>query len=381
MEMWMMLCAALNGCGTDSLSGVRPDSAASAARVAQAEAMATWNVIALNTTAAGPFSPPGESRALAIVASLYPGAIAKLDSARDSSLARVPAGRSRDEGFTAGQNVATAFLAIRAQDHSTEQISYTPGTGMGTWVPTPAGYLSALEPGWGKVTPFFMDSGSQFRPPPPPALGSATYVRDYVEIQRIGRFGSTERQPRQTEAARFWISTAPQLWNQVVRQVTVERRLDPAEAARVYLLLNLAGADAMVAAWDAKFAFNQWRPVTAIRSLDDDGSSTTHPNTVWSPLINTPPFPDYPAGHTAYGGAAEEVLTDLLGETPGTLSISSPSLPGITHTYHSFREIADEVTDARVWGGVHWRTSSTAGRELGRPIGRHALARAPRRVR
>ena len=421
MQMWIILCAALTACGTDSLIGVGPDPTTSAARAAQTDAIATWNVIALKTTAAGPFSPPREARAMAIVSAavfdavnsitqrypayavravaartasveaavcgaaytvlvaLYPAASAKLDSARDSVLAHMPGGRPRDEGLATGESVAAALLAIRARDHATDQMTYAPGTGMGVWMPTPPGFLNALEPRWGKVTPFFMDSGSQFRPAPPPALGSSTYVRDYVEIQRIGVAGSTERQPQQTEAARFWVATAAQLWNQVVRQVTVARRLDPADAAHAYLLLNLAGADATIAAWDAKFAYNQWRPVTAIRNLGDDGSSATNPDTVWTPLIATPPFPDYPAGHTAYGGAAEQVLTDILGET-GTLLISSPSLGGLTHTYRSVREIADEVTNARVWGGVHWRTSSTTGRELGRVVGRHALARAPSRV-
>ena len=184
----------------------------------------------------------------------------------------------------------------------------------------------------------------------------------------------------QTESARFWTSTAAPLWNQVVRQVTVARRLGPSEAARVYLLLNLAGADAFIASWDAKFAYNQWRPVTAIRHTGDDGSPATRADTNWTPLIPPPPFPDYPAGHTSYGGAAEEVLSILLGESVDGLSISSRAAGGITHHYRSFREISEEVVNARVWAGVHWRTSSTVGRELGRMIGKLALARAPARL-
>jgi hypothetical protein len=136
------------------------------------------------------------------------------------------------------------------------------------------------------------------------------------------------------------------------------------------LLLNGAGADAMIAAWDAKYAYNQWRPITAIRSQLPD------PN--WTPLIPTPPFPDYIAGHTSYAGAAEAVLSHLLGEKRSRLSITSTTANGATHTYESFREIAEEVVNARVWGGVHWRTSCTAGRTVGNQVGRHVLRHAPR---
>jgi hypothetical protein len=162
--------------------------------------------------------------------------------------------------------------------------------------------------------------------------------------------------------------------------VTTARGLDPSEAARVYLLLNLAGADAFIASWDAKFAYNQWRPVTAIRHTGNDDSSARQADTSWTPLVPTPPFPDYPAGHTSYGGAAEEVLSALLGESVDELTISSRAAGGITHRYRSFREISEEVVNARVWAGVHWRTSSTVGRELGRMIGKLAVARAPARL-
>ena len=419
MTKWSILCAALVACGNNDPVGAMPDSATVAALARQTEAIATWNAIALKTIAAGPFSPPREARVMAIVSaavfdavnsitgryeayalharasrslsveaavcgaaytilmSQYPEQLAMLDSARDSAIAQMPAGRARDDGFAAGQAVGMAIFAMRSRDHSADAGLYS-GTGAGIWSPTPPAFLTPLEPAWGRVAPFLMDSGSQFRPAPPPAMGSPTYVNDYLEIKDIGAANSSARSSMQTEAARFWVATAAQLWNQVARQVTVARHLDPSEAARVYLLLNLAGADAMIAAWDAKFTYKQWRPVTAIRSTST-GGVTTPSDPTWLPLIITPPFPDYPAGHTAYGGAAEQVLSDILGATPEGLSITSPSLPGVRHTYQSVQQIADEVTNARVWGGVHWRTSATVGRELGRAIGKHALSRAPRR--
>jgi hypothetical protein len=206
-------------------------------------------------------------------------------------------------------------------------------------------------------------------------MGSAVYMSDLAEVAAIGVSTSQTRTAAQTETARFWISTSPQLWNQVARQLTVAKGLDPASAARVYLLLNAAGADAIIAAWEAKFVNQQWRPVTAIRFGAANGSLTSPIDTTWLPLIATPPFPDYPAGHTAFAGAAETVLKAVLGVQPGEFSISSASAAGVTHKYQTFNEVADEVVNARVWGGVHWRTSSTVGRDVGRKVGELALLR------
>ena len=388
-------------------------------RASQIEVMATWNVISLKTTAAGPFSPPRETRSLAIVSAavhdavcsivrecepyatrvkvnrdasieaaigaaahdalvvLYPSqsAVASVTASYDSALAQLPAGRERDEGVAVGRAAAATVLAMRAQDRASNLVVYTPTPGVGNWVPTPPAFLAALEPGWGRVTPFLLEAGDEFRPGPPPSPGSDAYVLDYLEIVTIGAANSATRTPLQTETARFWVSTAPQLWNQVVRQLTFEPGMNAAKAARAYLLLNLAGADAMIAAWDAKYAYGQWRPVTAIRSQADDGSLTTIPDASWTPLLITPPFPDYPAGHATYAGAAVQVLDALFGDHHGELSITSPTAGGVTHRYQSFAEIAREVENARVWGGIHWRTSVTKGTALGRRVGDAALAR------
>jgi len=307
---------------------------------------------------------------------LYPGAVTSLNTSYDSALAELPTGLARDLGVAVGQRAAAAILAMRAQDHASDRVAYTPTPGAGNWAPTPPAFLPALEPGWGSVTPFLLESGSQFRPGPPPALGSDTYARDYLEMVAIGAANSTTRTPLETETARFWISTAPQLWNQVVRQLSRENGMNVAKAARAYLLVNLAGADAMIAAWDAKFTYGQWRPVTAIRSPADDGSAATSPDPTWTPLLITPPFPDYPAAHVVYGAAAARILEALFKGHHGELSITSATAGGVTHHYQSFAEIADEVENARVWGGVHWRTSVTVGRAMGRQIGDEALKHA-----
>jgi len=426
----VMLCAVASACGSDrvvralpTLEESRVSSGAPDVRPG-VQAMATWNVIALRATAAAPFSPPRESRSLAIVfaavndavcsitrecdtyagripvshhasldaavaaaahdvlVTIYsatPALVASVDASYDSTLGAVGPSRARDKGVEAGKAAAANLLALRANDHSQDPMSYTPTPGLGSWVPTPPAFAPALEPQWGAVTPFLADAGSQFRPPPPPAPGSDAYVRDYLEIQSIGELHSTTRTASQSEVANFWVSTGPQLWNQVYRQMASAPGIDAAQAAYIYMIGNLAGADAIIAAWDAKYTYTQWRPVTAIRSSLDDGSAATVPNPAWTSFITTPRFPDYIAGHATYAGAAEQVMTALFGENPGMISITSPTAGNVTHTYQNFHEIADEVSNARVWGGIHWRTSVVVGREVGRQVGALALERTRHR--
>jgi membrane-associated phospholipid phosphatase len=382
------------------------------------QAVVDWNATALRTTAAAPFDPPLESRNLAIVQvavfdgvdairsrhprhvpstgesedasvvaavasaahrallALYPTQAAGLDQAYQASLATVPDGAAKTRGMITGEAAGEAELAMRAFDHSADTVPFTPGSGPGAWVPTPPASRAALDPGWGEVTPFLLRSGSQLRPGPPPPLTSPTYTRDFDEIERIGSATSTIRTTEQTNLARFWVSTAPQIWNQAAQQLTVSRELGVWTAARLFAVLNSAGADAFIAAWDAKFTYRQWRPVTAIRAADMDGNVRTAADPTWTPLLLTPPFPDYPAGHTTYAGAAETILSSVLGSRPGPFTLRSATAPGVELTYTSFAAVAADVVNARVWGGIHWRTSSEAGRTLGRRIARFGLANA-----
>jgi hypothetical protein len=377
-----------------------------------------WNVIALETTAAAPFNPPLETRNIAIVhaavfdavnsitrdfrpyavldrapswaspeaaaaasahhvlVELYPQQQAMLDAEYTKSLGEIPDGPAKTSGVAVGERVAQRILTIRASDGAAAAIgaAYTPGTAPGDWNPTPPALLRPLGPGWGSVRPFFLRHGSQFRPGPPPALTSARYARDFGEIKSVGSSVSTARTQDQTDLARLWISTAAQNWNPVARDVAIAQGLTLSQNARAFALLNLAGADAFIAAWDAKFTYNQWRPVTAIRAAEDDGNPDTDSDPAWTPLLVTPPFPDYIAGHTTYAGAAQSVLQYVFGRHPGVpLSLRSATAPGITVTYATFKEIADGVVDARVWGGIHWRTSSVRGRQVGQEIGRYAV--------
>jgi hypothetical protein len=170
------------------------------------------------------------------------------------------------------------------------------------------------------------------------------------------------------------LSTAPQNWNQAARQVAIVQGLTLSQNARALALLNLAGADAFIASWDAKFRYRQWRPVTAIRAADTDRNPDTVEDLSWTPLLDTPPFPDYIAGHTTYAGAAQKILEHVFGKDPGVvMALTSATAPGVVETYLTFRDIADGVVEARVWGGIHWRTSSEPGLAVGKEIGLYAV--------
>jgi len=365
-----------------------------------------WNSLARRATAAAPVDPPRESRTLAMVqgavldalaglagrdaseeaavavaahdvlAAVYPPQQASLDEAERATLTGVPDGPEEDAGAAAGHRAAQRMLDRRAGDHADDAATYPADPAPGRWRPTPPAGAPALDPGWGRVTPFVLTRASQFRPPPPPALTSRSYSRDFAEIRAVGSKDSGVRTAGQTEAARFWTATAPQEWNQLVGPLAAAAQLSRLDTARLFAQLNFAEADAAIAAWDAKFHYGQWRPVTGIREAAADGNPETAPDPGWTPLLATPPFPDYVCGHSSLGGAAEAVFERWFGRRPGVeLTLTSAALPGVTHRYPSFAAIGDEVVNARVWGGVHWRASCEAGRGLGRHVGRYVTTR------
>jgi hypothetical protein len=314
----------------------------------------------------------------AVLLDRYPDQQASLDAALARSLGQVPDGPAEAGGVAVGRAVAAALLELRAGDHSDDRAAHTPGSGAGIWVPTPPGFAPALEPGWGRVTPYLIGSGSRFRPPAPPALTSRTYARDFAETKTLGKDDSAARTPTQTQTAVFWNATGAKLWNQAVRQLVVAHGFEPTRAARAFALLNLAAADATIATWDTKFTYDHWRPVTAIRAAGGDGNPATAPDPDWSPLLITPPHPEYVSAASTIAGTAEVVLGGVFGHRPGTFQLASPALPGVVRSYGSFAAAADENIDARVWGGIHWHTSDRVGRDMGQRIGRYALRHALR---
>jgi hypothetical protein len=299
------------------------------------------------------------------------------DEVLNNWLANIPE-PERTLGANVGMEAANNILGVRSKDGFATVVSYTPGTGPGAWIPTPAAFLPALFPGLGHVVPFALYRGDQFRPDGPPVLTSEEYAADLNEVQMIGDVnGETlgHRTHAQSATARFWLGNSIPIFQQIARKISADRGLGLSENARFFALLSIAGADAYIAAWDAKYTYNFWRPVTAVRQADADGNPATIGDTGWSPLGATPPFPDYVSGHTTYTGAFVQVLERLFGRDPYTYTIENRNVPADEQmrTYTSIGALSDEMIEARILAGIHFRTADRDGDRLGRQVAQFVL--------
>jgi membrane-associated phospholipid phosphatase len=302
-----------------------------------------------------------------------------VDAAYTDALAAIPDGAAKDAGIAIGQAAAAAVLAVRSADGSQAPMPYTPGSGPGVWIPTPPGYLPAAVPGWGKVTPFGLRSGDQFRLDAPEYfdLTSEAYTADFEEVKSIGAATSVVRTPEQSEIAKFWYEPSVQGWNRIARIASGEQNFDLWENARLFALLNIALADAYIAHFDTKYLYNFWRPVTAIRAADTDGNENTVADPEWTSYLITPNIPDYPSGHSTAGAAAAVVLTRFFKDhaLPFTTTSGAP-FEGITRTFESFWSAAEENAASRVYAGIHFRTATLDGLGLGEKVGRFVFTHA-----
>ena len=259
----------------------------------------------------------------------------------------------------------------------TDHVVDSPGSGPGTWRPTPPRLDAPLLPQWATVRPFVLASPRQFRPPGPPGLGSRAWADAYDEVKAIGRADGASRTAEQTQIARLWADgmgtyTPPGHWNQIAAQVAQDAGNGLTANARLFAALNLALADAAIACWDAKYAYRFWRPVTAIGAADTDGHPDTEADPSWAPLLTTPNFPEYISGHSTFSGAAEVVLSSFFGPDVA-FSTSSAGLPGVTRSYTSFGAAAEEAALSRLYAGIHFRFSNQDGLATGRAVARHVL--------
>ncbi len=325
-------------------------------------------------------APPGASPDAAAIAAAYrtlvtlrPGSAAALDAARAQSLAAIPDGPAKDAGIAVGEAAAAAMLLLRANDGWDAVVPYTPGTDPGDWQPTPPLNAPALLPGWGLVTPFGLEEGSQFRAPPPPALHTGKYANDYNEVKLVGRIDSPFRPQDRTDVARFYAAATPiQALNPAARQVSAAQGKTLSENARIFALLAMAMADGSIAVFDTKYFYNRWRPITAIWNADLDDNRQTDPDPTWLPLIATPPFPSYSSAHATLSGAARAVLERAFGKHGLAITLTNPQL-GLVLNYTSWEQITDDIDDARVYGGIHFRFDQEAGAHQGRKVGRYIL--------
>jgi hypothetical protein len=331
----------------------------------------------LGTIAAPPWASPDAAAIAAAhrtLVTLRPGSAAALDAARAQSLAAIPDGPVKDAGIAVGEDAAAAMLLLRANDGWNAVVPYTPGTEPGDWQPTPPLFAPALLPGWGQVTPFGLKEGSQFRLPSPPALHSGKYANDYNEVKLLGRIDSAFRPQDRTNVALFYAATTPvQAWNSAARQVSAAQGESLSMNARVFALLAMAMADGSIAVFDTKYSYNRWRPVTAISGGGLDGNKKTTPDPTWLPLIATPAFPSYASAHASLSGAARAVLERAFGKHGLAITLTNPGLPGIVLNYTTWDHITDDIDDARIYGGIHFRFDQEAGALQGRHVGRYIL--------
>ena len=316
------------------------------------------------------------SAAQTALLALFPAQATNINPVAERQLAAIPASAAKDAGMAWGTAVAQAILALRAQDGSTNVVPFTPGTQPGDWRPTPPANAPALLPGWGQLTPFTLASGNQFRPQPPPPITNSAYSFELNVVKMYGGTTSTLRTEDQAQVARFWADgpgtvTPPGHWNVIAQQIAANRNNTLQQNARLFALLNLGLADAAITCWDTKYAYPYWRPVTAIREADTDGNPETAGDPTWTPLIVTPPFPEYTSGHSTFSRTGATILALFYGTDHLPFSTSSDHLPGVTRSFSSPSAAANESGISRIYGGIHFPSGNVQGQAVGYRLGQH----------
>lgn len=313
------------------------------------------------------------SAAHEVLVTLYPNFEPMLDAQLQQSLALIPEGADKTEGINIGKTVADQILALRSNDGS----SASPIPFVFTNPPVPGDYQSTppnfpKQPQfthWPHVTPFALDRANQFRPGPPPALASDTYSDVFNEVKSLGIINSTTAAPDQALTGRFWNGAIQNYWNEITQTATLRHELTTAQSARLFALLNLSFADSVIAFYDAKYTYNFWRPVTAIREAAIDGNSQTVPDPNWLPEVgNTTPDPAYPGAHAVISAAGASVLISFFRDNHFDFSVTSEVLPGVERSFDSFSAAGEEATLSRIFAGVHFRSDLTTGQRLGREV-------------
>ena len=340
-----------------------------------------------------PQAPPGTSARAAAVQAAYgvlikqfPGQQTTLNAERAASLAALDDdgdgvfGQSVEHGLAWGQHVADEIWAWRSTDGFNPPPPPFLGTNLtGMWRPTPPAFQSGATPQLAYTAPWVIGNPADFLPPGPPALGSAQYATDYLEVQIMGHTNSLTRTADETSFCVFWTANTPAFWNRTAVQVAERNDLSLLEKSRVLATLNVALADAVICCWKAKYTFLFWRPVTAIPLGATDGNDATMPDATWTPLVTTPNHPEYPSGHSSQSGAAAGVLAAFFGDET-EFSATSEVTPGVTRYYTSFTAAAEEAGDARVFGGIHYRTACNDANAMGREVASYILQNAFHRL-
>jgi len=310
--------------------------------------------------------------AATVLSKLHPSDAAKLDAMLKEYLAQIPDGQAKSDGIALGLGVADGVLTLRAGDGADALDAYRPRTTPGRYVAT----APVVGPMWPKVTPFVIKEMAQFRPGAPVALKSPAWADAYNEIKQFGK-NSTTRTALQTETGRVWFYTGPSTFMPIAIQLSKARQLSVAENARLFALLSMATHDAIGAVLEAKYHYEFWRPVTAIRNGDIDGNPKTERDATWEPLGPTPMHPEYPCAHCIVAHTAGTVMQAFFGTGPlPEFTLTTPTAPGVTHRWTRLEDFMEEPSNARVWAGIHYRFSTTVGADMGRKIGAYTLDNA-----
>jgi hypothetical protein len=295
-----------------------------------------------------------------------PSQQASIDAAYQAALAQIADGPAKTAGIAVGEQAAAAVLARRADDGALPAESHRPHTTAGTYVPTATPAVTQ----WSQRKPWLMASAAQFRPGPPPALTSDAWARDYNEVKSFGAKNSTRRSAEQTEIARFWEYSLPAIYHGVVRSVAQVPGRDMTQNARMFAAVAQAMDDAMISVFEAKYHYNFWRPATAIRNGDIDGNDATQREASWTSFIDAPMHPEYPSAHSILAAAVGTVLKAEIGKGPmPVLTTTSPTAKGASRRWTSLDDFTREVGDARIYEGIHYRTSTDVGIAMGKQIG------------
>jgi hypothetical protein len=305
-----------------------------------------------------------------VLAGLHPKVAEEMKAALASYLAAIPDGEAKADGIKLGEAVAAKVLEARANDGANAPDAYRPRTTAGVYVPTPITVGSM----WPAMKPFAMTKPSQFRPPPPIPLKGAEWAANYNELKDYGGKTSTKRSAQQTETARFWLMVGAPAYHSMPRQLVAAKQMSIIDSARFMALFAVALTDSYIAVFDAKYHYEFWRPITAIRNGDIDDNPATEREATWQPIDNTPLHPEYPCAHCINSGAGVAVVEAVLGspDIPEVSMISSTA-PGVTHHWTNLGVFADEVANARIWAGFHYRFSTRVGTDMGRKIGEYVV--------
>ena len=305
-----------------------------------------------------------------VLAGLHPQAQAELKGATTAYLSNIPDNDAKSEGIRLGEAVAARVVEARANDGADALDDYRPRTTPGVYVPTPITAASA----WPNVKPFAMTKGSQFRPDPPISLTSKEWAADFNELKDYGGKTSAKRSAQQTEIAQFWLMVGPPAYHPFARNLVTAKQMNVDDSARFMALVAVGLNEALIAVFDAKYHYNFWRPITAIRNGDIDDNPATEREATWQPIDNTPMHPEYPCAHCILSGSVAGVVKAVLGtaEIP-EIAVTSATAPGVTHRWTNMTAFTDEVANARIWAGFHYRFSTRVGTEMGLQIGEYVV--------